>query len=64
MRFSWSQHLEASRTIGSAADQHSGMALALMGVAMLVLLQDLERQHHPLTSEPFPRDDLGEAASH
>lgn len=41
MRFTWSQHLSAARTVGHAGQENSGTALALMGVALLLLLQDL-----------------------
>jgi hypothetical protein len=41
MRLSWSQHLAAARTIELAGDDQCGIALALMGMACLLLLQDL-----------------------
>jgi hypothetical protein len=41
MRLSWSQHLSTARTLEMVADDHAGTALALMGVALLMLLQDL-----------------------
>mgnify|MGYP006282614621 FL=1 len=41
MRLTWSQHLHAARTIELAGHGESGTALALMGVALLMLLQDL-----------------------
>jgi len=41
MRLSWSQHLAAARTIELAGDDQGGVALALMGIACLLLLQDL-----------------------
>ncbi|MCP9792295.1 hypothetical protein [Vulcanococcus limneticus] len=41
MRFTWSEHLSAARTLGHAGQENSGTALALMGVALLLLLQDL-----------------------
>jgi len=41
MRLSWSQHLAAARTIELAGDDQCGVALALMGIACLLLLQDL-----------------------
>ncbi|MEY3544295.1 MAG: hypothetical protein RLZZ106_251 [Cyanobacteriota bacterium] len=41
MRLSWSQHLSAARTLELVGDEHAGTALALMGVAVLMLLQDL-----------------------
>ena len=42
MRFSWAQHLHAARTIGSVGPANTGMALGLFGIALLLLLQDLE----------------------
>ena len=41
MRFTWTEHLSAARTLGHAGQENSGTALALMGVALLLLLQDL-----------------------
>jgi hypothetical protein len=41
MRLSWPQHLQASRTIERAADAHCGEALALMGMSLLILAEDL-----------------------
>ena len=43
MHFSWSQHLELARSIEAAGDQECGSALALMGVGMVLLLRDLEK---------------------
>jgi ABC-type branched-subunit amino acid transport system ATPase component len=42
MRFTWDQHQQAARTISAVRQQNSGTALALMGIALLLLLQDLE----------------------
>ncbi|MFN5118141.1 MAG: hypothetical protein ACK5FE_16095 [Cyanobacteriota bacterium] len=41
MRLSWPQHLELSRTVERAAVDQRGMALALMGVSLLMLAEDL-----------------------
>jgi hypothetical protein len=41
MRLSWPQHLELSRTVERAAVDQRGMALALMGVSLLMLTEDL-----------------------
>jgi len=41
MRLSWPQRLAAARTIELAGDDQCGTALALMGMACLLLLQDL-----------------------
>ena len=41
MRLSWPQHLEAARVVERVEDEHRGMALGLMGVALLLLAQDL-----------------------
>jgi hypothetical protein len=55
MRLSWPQHLQASRTIELAGDGQRGMALALMGVSLLILAEDLldsERAEHETRFEP------------
>ena len=44
MRLSWSQHLIAARTIELSAREQTGTSLALMGMALLMLLQDLDQQ--------------------
>jgi len=44
MRLTWPQHLEAARTLELTGDGHRGEALALMGVALLMLVQDLLEQ--------------------
>jgi len=41
MRLSWPQHLQASRTIELAGDGQRGMALALLGISLLILAEDL-----------------------
>ena len=41
MRLSWPQHLQASRTVELAGDSQQGMALALMGMSLLILAEDL-----------------------
>ena len=41
MRLSWPQHLQASRTVEHAGESQRGMALALMGMSMLILAEDL-----------------------
>lgn len=42
MRFTWAQHLDAARTLSRVNHANSGTALGLLGVALLLLLQDLE----------------------
>ncbi|MFM9072373.1 MAG: hypothetical protein ACKOOC_03065 [Cyanobium sp.] len=41
MRLTWPQHLETARTLELTGDHQRGEALALMGVALLMLVQDL-----------------------
>lgn len=41
MHFSWEKHLELSRNVAVASDCNQGLALALMGVALTLLAQDL-----------------------
>lgn len=55
MRLSWPQHLETARTLELSADGQRGQALALMGVALLMLSQDLLQQElgsiHPASGQ-------------
>jgi len=44
MRLTWPQHLETARILELTGDGHRGEALALMGVALLMLAQDLLEQ--------------------
>lgn len=44
MRLSWSQHLIAARTLEMSGREQTGTSLALMGMALLMLLQDLHQQ--------------------
>lgn len=41
MRLSWGQHLQAARTIESRCDADLGASLCLMGMALLMLAEDL-----------------------
>jgi hypothetical protein len=41
MRLTWPQHLETARTLELTGDGQRGEALALMGIALLVLAQYL-----------------------
>jgi len=41
MRLSWPQHLQASRTLELAGEAQRGMALALLGISLLILAEDL-----------------------
>ncbi|MEB3156730.1 MAG: hypothetical protein VKO26_04755 [Cyanobacteriota bacterium] len=41
MRLTWPEHLQTARTLELTADDQRGEALALMGIALLVLAQDL-----------------------
>jgi len=38
---SWPQHLQASRTVELANQSQQGVALALMGMSLLILAEDL-----------------------
>ena len=42
MRLSWTQHLATARTLELVGREQTGTALALMGMALLMLLQDLQ----------------------
>ena len=52
MHFSWEKHLELSRNVAVASDKNQGMALALMGVALTILLTDLLT--HELKTSALP----------
>jgi len=52
MHFSWEKHLELSRNVAVASDNNQGMALALMGVALTMLLTDLLA--HELQTSALP----------
>ena len=52
MHFSWEKHLELSRNVAVASDSNQGMALALMGVALTMLLTDLLA--HELQTSALP----------
>ena len=54
MHFSWQKHLELSRTVSNTADENTGVALSLMGIALTLLAKDLlsyELQISPTAQE-------------
>jgi membrane protease subunit (stomatin/prohibitin family) len=54
MRLSWSQHLAAARTLELAGREETGTALGLMGMALLMLLQDLQSAGETESSDTKP----------
>ena len=50
MRLTWPQHLQTARTLELSGDGERGQALALMGVALLMVAQDLLEQEQQLDS--------------
>jgi hypothetical protein len=44
MRLSWSQHLQAARTLETSRSADLGISFALMGLALLMLSEDLLAQ--------------------
>ena len=58
MHFSWSQHHELARSVRAAGEQELGEALALMGVGLVLLMRDLEKDLLPVANaavrEPQP----------
>jgi len=42
LRYTWAQHQQAARTLAQSPTQCRGTALALMGIALLLLIQDLD----------------------
>lgn len=51
MRLSWPQHLQTARMLERADDAQRGMALALMGVSLLILMEDLLEGERPSTAQ-------------
>jgi hypothetical protein len=51
MRLSWPQHLQTARMLERADDTQRGMALALMGVSLLILVEDLLESERPSSGE-------------
>jgi len=49
VRYSWSQHVEAAQVLGAAGPADQGVALALMGAALLMLAQDLLLDDSPIS---------------
>ncbi|WP_216904077.1 hypothetical protein [Synechococcus sp. CCY 9618] len=41
MRLSWPEHLQTARLLELSGDDQRGTSLALMGIALLLLAQDL-----------------------
>jgi hypothetical protein len=41
MRLSWPEHLQTARTLELSGENQRGEALALMGIALLMLAEDL-----------------------
>jgi len=52
MRLTWPEHLQTARTLELTAQDQRGEALALMGVALLVLVQDLLEQEIEAAQAP------------
>ena len=57
MRLSWPEHLQTARALELSGDEQRGTALALMGVALLLLSQDLLAQQ--LEQPPAANDTEG-----
>ena len=55
MHFSWERHLELSQNVAVTSDKNQGMALALMGVALTMLLTDLLAHELQTTALPSSR---------
>lgn len=53
MRLGWPQHLQVSRTLELVGEGEQGVALALMGVSLLILAEDLlaSEQHSELSND-------------
>jgi len=51
MRLNWPQHLQTARMLEAAADSERGLALALMGVSLLILAEDLLQLEQAASSQ-------------
>jgi hypothetical protein len=58
MHFSWEKHQTLSRNVAKAADKDMGFAVALMGVGLTLLSQDLL-----LVEQQQPASDLNKNTS-
>jgi hypothetical protein len=52
MRLSWSQHLQAARILEISSSADLGVSFALMGLALLMLSEDLLAQEKACASAP------------
>lgn len=55
MRLTWSQHLQAARTVEIHGEADLGCSLCLMGMALLMLAEDLFEQEMQSSSLPRRR---------
>ena len=52
MRLSWPQHLQTARMLEGAANSEYGIALALMGISLLILAEDLLEAEQATSTRP------------
>lgn len=52
MRLSWPQHLQTARMLEGASQSDCGTALALMGISLLILAEDLLAAEQATTAQP------------
>jgi hypothetical protein len=57
MRLSWPQHLHVSRTVEAAAEAQRGTALALMGISLLILAEDLLASESGVLRDTLPESE-------
>lgn len=55
MRLSWPQHLQTARMLEAVAEAEQGTALALMGISLLILAEDLLASERTLSSQQSRR---------
>ena len=55
MTFTWQQHCHLARVVSRAGRSEQGMALALMGIGMTLLLRELEQL---TVGQPEPGDEI------
>ena len=55
MHYNWDQHQQLAQTVASTPTGDLGMGLALMGIALLMLMKDLETELVDLAADQDAR---------
>ena len=55
MHYNWDQHRQLAQTVASTPTANLGVGLALMGIALLMLMKDLETELVELAADQDAR---------